>query len=785
MSQDSSKIYQDKLNYLLTENNKIVTKTYEKTKSVLDSYKKAFSKPLNLSNKILIAHLDQYAKKDPDYTKSLFELDFCYLHPDRLAMQDATAQMALLQFLQSKQSEVKIPSSVHCDHLILAYKGAAADLYNSKNDNSEVFEFLQSVSEKYGLGFWAPGSGIIHQIVLENYAFPGGLMIGTDSHTPNAGGLGMVAVGVGGADAVDTMVGMPWELARPKIVAVNLKAKLSGWSAPKDIILKVLEKLTVKGGKDVIFEYIGEGAQSLSCTGKATITNMGAELGATTSVFSYDDKIKDYLNATGRSSVADLCQEYKEYLLPDPEVLADPAKYYDDVLEIDLNELKPIIVGPHSPDLARNVSAMADDVKKNNYPDNISAALIGSCTNSSYEDMYKASKLALYLTEHNIKSAVPFFITPGSSTVYDTVENEDMLKNLENFGGTILANACGPCIGQWKRDDVKMGEPNSIVTSFNRNFRGRNDANKATLGFITSPEMVVAYAASGSLSFNPQKDALTAEDGSKVYLKAPEAKELPEDGLKLNLDGFYPPKAIKAQAQVHSLDTATSIVQINSQSQRLQLLEPFKPWDGKDFISHQLLIKVKGKCTTDHISPAGRWLRYRGHLQLISDNLLSGASSYYDQEIGHTKNALLEGNSLDKCSVVAKYYKSKSMPWVIVGEDNYGEGSSREHAAMSPRFLGASCVIVKSYARIHATNLKKQGILALSFVDSKDFDKVQEFDKISVLDLKNSFKPNQNLEVVLDHLDGSKDKILVSHSFNLEQINWFKYGSALNALLNS
>ena len=765
-----------KLKLLNQQNLAIAKSCYQKTKHSIDQYKKHHKAPLTLSAKILISHLS----KPLTNNQTLQNLDFCYLHPDRLAMQDATAQMALLQFLQSKQPTVKIPSSVHCDHLIIAHKGSKLDLSNSKNDNKEVFLFLQSVSHNYCIDFWAPGSGIIHQIILENYAFPGGLMIGTDSHTPNAGGLAMAAIGVGGADAVDTMVGMAWELARPKIVAIVLTGQLSDWASPKDVILKVLDKLTVKGGKDIIFEYIGSGARSLSSTGKATITNMGAELGATTSLFSYDDKIKQYLHATHRHSIADLADNYIEYLTPDSEVLKDPHSYYDDVVEINLDELSPMIVGPHTPDLARNVQDMADDVKKHNYPDKISAALIGSCTNSSYEDMYKASELAKQMTKHNIKAAVDFFITPGSSTVYDTVEQEQMLESLEEFGGTILANACGPCIGQWKRDDIQMGDENSIVTSFNRNFRGRNDANKSTLGFITSPEMVVAYAASGSLSFNPYSDPLINSKGQSYYLKPPKSKELPENGLMLNFDGFFAPKSNDNDDNL-SDDYQVSI---DPDSKRLQLLEPFSPWNGKDFISHQLLIKVSGKCTTDHISPAGKWLRFRGHLQLISDNLLSGATNAFDHQIGHTNNSLVDHHSSKKCSEVAKYYHSKNLHWVIVGEDNYGEGSSREHAAMSPRFLGCSCVIVKSYARIHATNLKKQGILALTFKDSKDYDKVKEYDKISVVDIADNFTVDKPLKVILEHQDNTKDTIYAEHSYNHDQIKWFKKGSALNSILN-
>lgn len=745
---------------------KLVEATYQKMAQRVDAYRKLCQKPLSFAEKILVSHSSQ------PLTGDLTATSFCHLTPDRLAMQDATAQMALLQFIQSQKSEVELPSSVHCDHLILAHQGADHDLTFAQKENREVFDFLKSASEKYGIGFWAPGSGIIHQIVLENYAFPGGLMLGTDSHTPNAGGLGMAAVGVGGADAVDVMVGMPWELATPKVVAVKLTGKLSGWSSPKDVILKLLDILTVKGGKDIIFEYIGEGTGSISCTGKATITNMGAELGATTSLFPYDSKMEDYLNSTHRSELASLATQYADYLKADPEALIEPQKAYADVIEIDLNTLEPHIVGPHSPDVARPVSQMKTDVIKNAYPDKIAAALIGSCTNSSYEDIYKATSVAKNLLAEGIKAKVPFFITPGSATVYETVEAEGMLSTLQEFGGVVLANACGPCIGQWRRDDIVPGEENSIVTSFNRNFRGRNDANKATLGFITSPEMVVAYAASGSLSFDPMHHKLTTPRGDSLLLEIPKSKELPAGGLKLSSDGYFDPPT-----------GGGSDVTIAANSQRLQILSPFTPWDGKDFIDHLLLFKAAGKCTTDHISPAGKWLRYRGHLDRISDNLLLGASHAFADEIGKTKNQLVDDGQFYNCSDVAREYKKAGRSWIIVGAENYGEGSSREHAAMTPRFLGCSAVIVQSFARIHATNLKKQGVLALTFANPDDYHKIGELGTISILGLA-EMSPGAPLTLRLRHHGGGEELIEAHHSYNREQIKWFQSGSALNALMD-
>lgn len=740
----------------------VVKKHYESLPGKVEAARKKLGRPMNLAEKVLYSHLaDGSGVGSFERGKS-----FVMLNPDRVAMQDATAQMAILQFIQSGRKKVAVPSTVHCDHLIRAHTGVNSDMKVANSENGEVFEFLRTSSEKYGIGFWGPGSGIIHQVVLENYGFPGGLMIGTDSHTPNAGGLGMLAIGVGGADAVDVMAGMPWELLHPKYVGIKLKGKLQKWTAPKDIILKVLELMTVKGGTNKIVEYFGEGAESLSCTGKATITNMGAELGATTSVFAYDERMSVYLKGTDRSDVADLADKVADHLRPDPEVAADPSKYYDEVIEIDLNELEPYIVGPHSPDKARPVSKLAEEVKAEGYPDKISASLIGSCTNSSYEDIYKAAFVAEEAMKKGIKAKTPFFVSPGSALIYSTVKRDGLLKTLEDFGGTVLANACGPCIGQWRRDDIKEGEENSIVTSFNRNFRGRNDANAATLGFISSPEMVVAYAASGSLSFNPLSDKLEGD----LMLTPPEAPELPKDGFVEDFTGFIPPKE----------DGSGVDVKVAADSERLQILEPFKPWDEKDIEDALLLVKAKGKCTTDHISPAGKWLRFRGHLDRISDNMLVGATNSFFDGIGEGLNQLT-GKSGQKLSAIAREYKAAHKGWVVVGDENYGEGSSREHAAMSPRFLGAKAVIVKSFARIHETNLKKQGVLGLTFANPSDYDKILEKDKISVIGLK-SFTPGKPLELKVKHEDGSEDSIPVNHTYNQDQIDWYKAGSALNNL---
>jgi aconitate hydratase len=743
-----------------------VERFYSGLTQKFDSFRKVLGRPLTYAEKILFSHLhDESSLKGLVRGKS-----FVMLRPDRVAMQDATAQMAILQFIQSGRKKVAVPSTVHCDHLILARKGVVTDMKVANAENEEVFDFLASASRKYGIGFWKPGSGIIHQVVLENYAFPGGLMIGTDSHTPNAGGLGMCAIGVGGADAVDVMAGMPWELLNPKIVGVKLTGSLSGWASAKDVILALCGEMTVKGGTNKIVEYFGPGTKSISCTGKATITNMGAELGATCSVFPYDERMGTYLRTTERSALADLADKYSAHLRADAEVEENPEKYYDEVIELNLSELEPQLVGPHTPDLARPVSAMAHEVKEKGYHDRISAALIGSCTNSSYEDISRAASIVKYAMEHGLKSKSQFLVSPGSDQIYNTMARDGLLKVFTDFGANVLANACGPCIGQWKRDDMKDGTPNSIVTSFNRNFRARNDGNTETLGFIGSPEMVVAYALSGSLSFNPQTDFITSKTGEKVRLRAPIGGELPMNGFSKGTSGFAEPAD----------DGSKLKVSVSPKSDRLQLLAPFPKWTGEDYVDNILLLKTKGKTTTDHISPAGKWLKYRGHLDRISDNMFLGATNaFHETDIGKAKNNFT--GAMATVADVARDYKKRGERWIVVGDENYGEGSSREHAAMSPRLLGVSTVIVKSFARIHETNLKKQGVLALTFVNPQDWTKVREGDRISVRGLS-SFAPGKNLAVELTHSDGSKESFEAKHTYNVEQIEWFKAGSALNLM---
>jgi aconitate hydratase len=735
--------------------------------------RKTLGKALTLAEKIIWSHLHDAAQPRLERGKS-----FANLRPDRVAMQDATAQMAILQFMQAQKPKVAVPTTVHCDHLIIARDGATRDVDIANHENKEVFDFLSSAARKYGMGFWKPGSGIIHQVVLENYAFPGGMMIGTDSHTPNAGGLGMMAVGVGGSDAVDVMVGMPWEVLYPKVTGVHLKGKLNGWTSGKDVILKLLEILTVKGGTNKVIEYFGAGVESLSCTAQATITNMGAELGATCSLFPFHKSMGDYLRATRRADIADLAEQYKSYLNPDPEVLANPAGFYDEVIEIDLDTLEPYVVGPHTPDKARPISKFKEEIEKEKYPDLLSAALIGSCTNSSYEDVGRAAYVANQALAHGNKSASQFFVSPGSEQVFDTTKRDGYLDTLDKMGAVVMANACGPCIGQWQRKDLADGVPNSIITSFNRNFRGRNDGNNATLAFIGSPELVTAMALAGSISFNPLTDTLKASDGSFYKLKAPVADALPAKGYAFNDGGFIAP----------AKDGAAVEVKVASDSSRLQLLEPFKPWDGKEIEDALVLTKALGKCTTDHISPAGKWLKFRGHLDKISDNMLVGATNALraadgqpgSGAIGLGKN-VLTGETGKTFPSIARDYKSKGMAWVVFGEENYGEGSSREHAAMSPRFLGARAVIAKSMARIHETNLKKQGLLPLKFANAADYDKVREDDRVSITGLA-TFAPGKNLKIALKHADGSSDSFEVTHTFNQEQIEWFKAGSALNLM---
>ena len=672
--------------------------------------------------------------------------------------------------MQAGLKRALLPTTVHCDHLIQARIEGDSDTKAAISENSEVYKFLESASRKYGIGFWKPGAGIIHQVVLENYAFPGGLMIGTDSHTPNAGGLGMLAIGVGGLDAAETMAGLPWELLYPKRIGIYLTGELNGWTAPKDIILYVASKLTVSGGTNSIIEYFGPGAESISCTGKATITNMGAEIGATCSVFPYDKRMEVYLRATNRGMLADLANKYKNLLIEDPEVEDTPEKYFDQVLRIDLSTLEPHIVGPHTPDLARPISQMAEDVKKNNYLDNISVALIGSCTNSSYEDMSRAASMAEQAKSRGIKTKIPLLVTPGSEQIRATIERDGQMDSLKSIGATVLANACGPCIGQWNRPELKKGEPNTIVTSYNRNFPGRNDGKRETMNFIGSPELVIALALGGRLSFNPLKDSLIAPDGSEFKLEPPKrAPEVPNKGFQ-KTEGVY----ISPTKDPDSVD-----VLINKNSERLQKLEPFLQWDGNDFVKLPILVKAKGKCTTDHISPAGPWLFYRGHLDKLSDNMFLGAVNAYDNEVGKGKN-MFAGN-VQSFPDIARQYKEKKIKWIVIGDRNYGEGSSREHAAMSPRFMGCAAVIVKSFARIHETNLKKQGILALTFANPDDYEKIKETDRISLVEL-NHMELGTPIKCIIHHENGTNEEIMLNHSYNKFQIQWFRAGSALNVL---
>jgi aconitate hydratase len=703
---------------------------------------------------------------------------YVLLNPDRVALQDVTGQMTILQFMQAGLMQTVVPTTVHCDHLIQARVGSESDTQAAIYENNEVYQFLESAAAKYGLGFWKPGAGIIHQVVLENYAFPGGLMIGTDSHTPNAGGLGMVAIGVGGLDAAEVMAGMAWELLYPKRIGVYLTGELSKWASPKDVILYVASKLTVSGGTNAVIEYFGPGARTISCTGKATITNMGAEIGATSSVFPYDEKMDTYLRATGRAEIANVANKHIDLLIQDPEIEEDISKdrenskkYFDQLVEINLSDLEPYVVGPHTPDLARPISKMADDVKKNSYLDSISVALIGSCTNSSYEDMSRAADVAEQAHARGIKTKVPLQVTPGSEMIRATIERDGQMESLKKIGANVLANACGPCIGQWRRPELKKNEPNTIVTSYNRNFPGRNDGKRNTMNFIASPELVIALALGGRLSFNPINDQLNASDGTKFNLIPPRvAPEIPQSGFK-DIEGVYLPPSIEPEKIE---------VVINNNSDRLQKLAPFPKWDGKDFVKLPVLAKVKGKCTTDHISPAGMWLMYRGHLDKISDNLLLGAvNAYNDEEIGTGKNILNDKN--ESFPHIARDYKSRGLKWIIIGDRNYGEGSSREHAAMTPRYLGCAAVIARSFARIHETNLKKQGILALTFIDPLDYDKILEDDRLSISGLE-GLKPKQPVRCTLHHSSGLDEVIHLQHSYNDDQLRWFRAGSALNLL---
>ena len=721
--------------------------------------------PLTLAEKILYSHLSEGLPQKA-FVRGKDYVDF---NPDRVAMQDATAQMALLQFMQAGRPQVAVPSTVHCDHLIQAEEGATADLTKALDKNKEVFGFLSSVSNKYGIGFWKPGAGIIHQVILENYAFPGAMMIGTDSHTVNAGGLGMVAIGVGGADACDVMAGLPWELKFPKLIGVKLTGKMSGWTSAKDVILKVAGILTVKGGTDAIVEYFGPGADSISCTGKGTICNMGAEIGATTSIFCYDEKMADYLRGTSRKAVADLADGIKEHLRGDEEVYANPEKYFDQVIEINLDELEPHINGPFTPDLAWPLSKFAAAVKENGWPSTLEVGLIGSCTNSSYEDISRAASLADQAVKSGLKAKSEFTITPGSELVRYTIERDGFLATFDKMGGVVLANACGPCIGQWARHTTDPNRKNSIITSFNRNFAKRNDGNPNTHAFVASPEIVTALAIAGDLTFNPMTDFLTNDKGEKIKLAEPKGPEMPPQGFAVEDAGYQAPAA----------DGSSIKIEVSPTSDRLQLLDPFAAWEGIDLKGLKLLIKAKGKCTTDHISMAGPWLKYRGHLDNISNNMLIGAMNFFNEKTDNVKNQLT--GEYGAVPAVQRAYKTQNIGSVVVGDENYGEGSSREHAAMEPRHLGVRAILVKSFARIHETNLKKQGLLGLTFANKEDYNKIQEDDVIDILGLT-TFAPGKQLTLQLNHKDGTAETILVNHTDNENQIEWFKAGGALNII---
>lgn len=742
---------------------------YASIKDKVDAAREKIGRPLTLTEKILYSHLNEESPLQ-EYKRGE---DYVFFAPDRVAMQDATAQMALLQFMMAGRDTTAVPSTVHCDHLIQAEIGADEDLATAKTQNSEVYDFLSSVSDKYGLGFWKPGAGIIHQVVLENYAFPGGMMIGTDSHTPNAGGLGMVAIGVGGADAVDVMAGMPWELKMPKLIGVKLTGKLSGWTSPKDVILKVAGILTVKGGTGAIVEYFGEGAQSMSCTGKGTICNMGAEIGATTSTFGYDESMSRFLRATERAEVADLADGVKEYLTGDDECYANPEQYFDRVIEIDLSTLEPHINGPYTPDLAWPISKFAQAVKENDYPQKLEVGLIGSCTNSSYEDLTRAASVAKQAVAKNLKVKSEFTVTPGSEQIRFTVERDGLLNDFEQMGGLVLANACGPCIGQWARHTDDPDKKNSIITSFNRNFSKRNDGNPQTHAFVASPEIVTAMAIAGDLTFNPLTDHLVNEHGEEVKLDPPSGIELPEMGFEVEDAGFQAPAE----------DGSNVDVVVDPNSDRIQLLTPFTPITQEDMTGMRLFIKAKGKCTTDHISMAGPWLKYRGHLDNISNNCYIGAVNAFNDQTNKVANYVDNPNQAEWMAAPdsARKYKAAGIGTVVFGEENLGEGSSREHAAMEPRHLGVNAVIVKSFARIHETNLKKQGMLALTFVDPSDYDKVRQDDLIDILDF-DQMAPKKNLTIRLRHHDGTEDTFEVAHTYNQAQIDWVKAGSALNKI---
>lgn len=742
----------------------LIKKVYEAMPAKIAAARNILNRPLTLTEKILYSHLDNPATKT--YERGVDYVDF---RPDRVAMQDATAQMALLQFMTCGRDRVAVPSTVHCDHLIQAKVEADKDLQVAIDSNKEVYDFLASVSDRYGIGFWKAGAGIIHQVVLENYAFPGGMMIGTDSHTPNAGGLGMIAIGVGGADACDVMAGLPWELKMPKLIGVHLKGKLNGWASPKDIILWVSGKLTVKGGTGAVVEYFGEGARNISCTGKGTIGNMGAEIGATTSTFGYDESMERYLRATNRAEIADLANGIKEHLTGDDEVYANPEQYFDQVIELDLSTLEPYLNGPFTPDLATPISKMKDAAKANDWPTRVEVGLIGSCTNSSYEDISRAANLAEQAVEKGLKAKAKYTITPGSELVHYTIERDGFIDTFDKIGGTVFANACGPCIGMWARDGAEKKERNTIVHSFNRNFAARQDGNPNTCAFVGSPEVVTALAIAGDLTFNPLTDTLTNEKGEQVKLDPPTGFELPPHGFDVDDPGYQAPAE----------DGKNIVVKVSPDSQRLQLLETFPAWEGTDLRGLRLLIKAKGKCTTDHISMAGPWLKFRGHLDNISNNMLIGATNFFNDKTNSVKNELT--GEYGAVPDVQRVYKAAGIGTIVVGDENYGEGSSREHAAMEPRHLGVRAILVKSFARIHETNLKKQGMLGLTFADKNDYDKVQEDDVIDILGLT-TFAPGVPLKVVLHHKDGSEDSFNVNHTYNDQQIEWFKAGSCLNVI---
>jgi aconitate hydratase len=767
--------FQSKIEVETTANS--IIKIYEKLQNKISTLRKTTDGPLTISEKILIGHLAENMDFN-SYDALVRGKSYVLLNPDRVALQDVTGQMTILQFMLAGLKRTAVPTTVHCDHLIQARVRGDLDTKAALYENNEVYQFLESASRKYGMGFWKPGAGIIHQVVLENYAFPGGLMIGTDSHTPNAGGLGMLAIGVGGLDAAEVMSGMSWEILYPKRIGVYLTGELNRWASPKDVILSVASKLTVSGGTNAIIEYFGPGARTVSCTGKATITNMGAEIGATCSVFSYDKRMETYLRATGRSTIADVANKHVDLITQDRQIEKEiyenrenSISYFDQLIEIDLSNLEPYIVGPHTPDLARPISKMAEDIKKYNYLDTISVALIGSCTNSSYEDMSRAADVAEQAREKGIKTKVPLQVTPGSEMIRATIERDGQMQSLKDIGANVLANACGPCIGQWSRPELKKGDPNTIITSYNRNFPGRNDGRRETMNFIGSPELVIALALGGRLSFSPLTDELTAKDGTRFKLNPPKmAPEIPEDGFKDVKDIYVTP----------ANDPDSVEVSINKNSDRLQKLEPFPKWDDKDFEKLPILAKVSGKCTTDQISPAGPWLMYRGHLDKISDNLLLGAvNAYRDGEVGSGKNTL--NNKVESFPHIAREYKKRGLNWIIVGDNNYGEGSSREHAAMTPRYLGCAAVVARSFARIHETNLKKQGVLALTFGNPLDYSKIMEDDRISIIGL-NSLKPTKPVNCILHHVNGREEVISLLHSYNESQLEWFKGGSALNIL---